>query len=131
MIIAVDTLREELSAYVDRLKLGGWPGMYRYSMSCSRATLYSSTYAARILSLFGDIESLPETDVEAWADYSYGHPELSSVAGESGLFPTWFRLLALALIGKALPRHPLGRYAWHFDNCPGPQVWIENGLSTD
>ncbi|MBT5604461.1 MAG: hypothetical protein HN742_12940 [Lentisphaerae bacterium] len=57
--------------------------------------------------------------------YSYGHSGLSNAVERSGLFPTWFRLLSLALIGKALPKHPLGRYAWHFDNCPGPQIWID------
>ena len=56
-------------------------------------------------------------------DNSYGHPELSNPAGTSGLFPTWFRLLNLAQIGKALPDHPLGKHPWHFDRCPGPQIW--------
>ncbi len=57
--------------------------------------------------------------------YAYGHPELSNPADISGTFPTWFRLLSLAQIGKALPEHPLGTYAWHFDRCPGPQIWNE------
>jgi hypothetical protein len=57
--------------------------------------------------------------------YAYGHPELSSEKSRSGLFPTWFRLLNLALIGKALPTHPLGGHPWRFDRCPGPQVWNE------
>lgn len=55
--------------------------------------------------------------------YSYGHEQLSNPEGVSGTFPTWFRLLSLAQIGKALPDHPLGRYPWHFDRCPGPQLW--------
>jgi hypothetical protein len=59
--------------------------------------------------------------------YSYGHPQLSNPADICGLFPTWFRTLNVALLGKALRDHPLGRYAWHLGRCPGPQVWWEPG----
>jgi hypothetical protein len=55
--------------------------------------------------------------------YAYGHEQLSNPEGVSGTFPTWFRMLSLAQIGKALPDHPLGQYPWHFDRCPGPQLW--------
>jgi hypothetical protein len=39
------------------------------------------------------------------------------------MFPTWFRALSLALIGKALPGHALGRVDWKFVRCPGYQFW--------
>jgi len=39
------------------------------------------------------------------------------------MFPTWFRLLSLALIGKTLPEHELGQISWHFMQCPGAQFW--------
>ncbi len=53
--------------------------------------------------------------------FEYGHPHLHAPAGAGGMFPTWFRLLSLALIGRALPGHPLGDIPWHFVRCPGYQ----------
>ncbi|NQU42497.1 hypothetical protein HQ520_04375 [bacterium] len=38
-------------------------------------------------------------------------------------FPTWFRLLSLALTVKALPEHPLALIPWQFPRCPGMQFW--------
>ena len=55
--------------------------------------------------------------------FEYGHPTLRSEAGQGAMFPTWFRLLSLALIGKALPGHPLARVPWRFVRCPGMQFW--------
>ncbi len=55
--------------------------------------------------------------------FVYGHPALRSEAGQGAMFPTWFRLLSLALIGKALPSHELGRVPWRFLHCPGMQFW--------
>ncbi|MHB9134185.1 MAG: hypothetical protein ACYDBB_24200 [Armatimonadota bacterium] len=53
--------------------------------------------------------------------FEYGHPALHGAAGQGAMFPTWFRLLSLALIGKALPNHPLGQIPWQFVRCPGMQ----------
>ncbi len=53
--------------------------------------------------------------------FEYGHRELRSEAGQGAMFPTWFRLLSLALIGRALPDHDLGKMAWRFVHCPGMQ----------
>jgi hypothetical protein len=53
--------------------------------------------------------------------FEYGHLALRSEAGQGALFPTWFRLLSLALIGRAMPDHPLGRVPWQFVWCPGMQ----------
>jgi hypothetical protein len=55
--------------------------------------------------------------------FEYGHPALRGEAGQGAMFPTWFRLLSLALIGKALPGHALGRVPWQFVRCPGMQFW--------
>ncbi len=55
--------------------------------------------------------------------FEYGHAQLRGTASQGAMFPTWFRLLSLALIGKALPAHPLGRLSWHFVRCPGMQFW--------
>lgn len=57
------------------------------------------------------------------APFEYGHPELRGEANQGAMFPTWFRLLSLALIGKALLEHPLGQIPWHFVPCPGTQFW--------
>jgi hypothetical protein len=54
-------------------------------------------------------------------DFEYGHPQLRGEAGVGAMFPTWFRLLSLALIGRALSEHPLASIPWHFVRCPGYQ----------
>ena len=55
--------------------------------------------------------------------FEYGHPQLRGDKGQGAMFPTWFRVLSLALIAKALPEHPLGRVPWRFVRCPGMQFW--------
>ncbi|MBM3499127.1 MAG: hypothetical protein FJX74_10705 [Armatimonadetes bacterium] len=55
--------------------------------------------------------------------FEYGHPEFTAERGVGGLFPTWFRTLSLALIGKALPNSAVGGYDWAFLECPGYQFW--------
>lgn len=57
--------------------------------------------------------------------FEYGHPQLRGEAGQGAMFPTWFRLLSLALIGKALPAHSLAQQPWQFVRCPGMQFWKE------
>jgi hypothetical protein len=59
------------------------------------------------------------------AAFEYGHAELRAGNGRGGMFPTWFRLLSLALLGRALPDHPLASMDWQFVNCPGMQFWRE------
>lgn len=53
--------------------------------------------------------------------FEYGHPDLRGPAGAGAMFPTWFRTLSLAMLGKGLPDHSAGRYPWHFCRCPGYQ----------
>jgi len=55
--------------------------------------------------------------------FEYGHPQLRGASDRGAMFPTWFRLLSLALIGKVLPEHPLGAVGWRFARCPGMQFW--------
>ncbi|MBN1554303.1 MAG: hypothetical protein JXA11_06130 [Phycisphaerae bacterium] len=50
--------------------------------------------------------------------FEYGHPELASGKNIGAMFPTWFRTLSLALLGKALH---FGN--WNFIHCPGYQFW--------
>jgi hypothetical protein len=59
--------------------------------------------------------------------FEYGHPQLRGEAGQGAMFPTWFRLLSLALIGMALPDSPLGQLDWQFTTCPGMQFWRPYG----
>jgi len=56
-------------------------------------------------------------------EFTYGHPEMRSERNQSAMFPTWFRTLSLALIGKVLPEHPLAALPWRFVRCPGMQFW--------
>lgn len=59
--------------------------------------------------------------------FEYGHPQLRGERNTGTMFPTWFRTLSLAIIGKALPEHPLRQIAWRFVRCPGFQFWNEEG----
>jgi len=55
--------------------------------------------------------------------FEYGHPELTSPFGRGAMFPTWFRTLSLALLGKALPDTWTGQIPWYFVRSPGYQFW--------
>jgi hypothetical protein len=57
------------------------------------------------------------------AAFEYGHPQLTSAAGQGALFPTWFRLLSLALIDRALPAQSGQLSRVNFVRCPGMQFW--------
>jgi hypothetical protein len=59
------------------------------------------------------------------APFEYGHPALRGEAGQGAMFPTWFRLLSLALIGRTLAGHLLRGIPWQFVRCPGMQFWTE------
>ncbi|MCK4982171.1 MAG: hypothetical protein KAS17_04555, partial [Victivallaceae bacterium] len=47
-------------------------------------------------------------------EYSYGDPQLKHEKNASGMFPTWFRILSLAVTAQILPDTALGCYPWHF-----------------
>ena len=55
--------------------------------------------------------------------FEYGHPQLNGDKNTGAMFPTWFRTLALAILGKVLPLSPVGSYPWNFIRCPGFQFW--------
>ncbi|WP_437222790.1 hypothetical protein SH661x_002945 [Planctomicrobium sp. SH661] len=61
--------------------------------------------------------------------FSYGHPQLTSEANGGGMFPTWFRTLTLAYLGKALPESVCGQFQWKFSRCPGLQFWDDGEMS--
>lgn len=56
--------------------------------------------------------------------FQYGHPLLSAPVDGSGMFPTWFRTLSLAYLGKALSKSHSASFDWHFSNCPGIQFFF-------
>ena len=55
--------------------------------------------------------------------FKYGHENMYSKAEESAMFPTWFRTLSLAYIGKVLPNSMVGKFDWQILECPGHQFW--------
>lgn len=55
--------------------------------------------------------------------FTYGHQLMSSKKDESAMFPTWFRTLSLAYLGKYFPDSFLGKFNWKFLNSPGLQFW--------
>ena len=58
--------------------------------------------------------------------YQYGHPQMTAGLDVGGMFPTWFRTLSLAYLGKALPDRFLGQYDWQFVRSPGVQFWRDS-----
>lgn len=92
----------------------------------SRLTAYRRTDVEAALAKAGDWVLTNRTSTGGFVFLThqpceYGHMQLRSEAGEGAMFPTWFRLLSLALIGRTLPEHPLGRLPWRFVRCPGMQ----------
>lgn len=59
--------------------------------------------------------------------FEYGHPQLHGPANEGAMFPTWFRLLALALADTAVPGSVPGGVSWQFTDSPGMQFWRPYG----
>jgi hypothetical protein len=55
--------------------------------------------------------------------FQYGHPAMRAGEGVGGMFPTWFRSLCLAYLGKGLPDSLVGQYDWQFVQSPGSHFW--------
>ncbi len=71
-----------------------------------------------------------QTDSGSWVfkrglDFKYGHSEMYAGKGVGGMFPTWFRTLSLAYLGKGLPDSIVGRYDWQFVKSPGSHFWCD------
>jgi len=118
----------------------GLPGRYRYSECCTKPTLYSSSYAAMILSLFG--EEFP--DREEWVRW------LCSFQEEDGLFRDpviygqgWYKkdllwcgrthltshiVIALACMGAAAPKEMTFLKPW--EDIDYLVSWLESRLWT-
>ena len=57
--------------------------------------------------------------------FQYGHELMRAEAEESSMFPSWFRTLALAYLGKILMGTAIGSYPWTYLSGPGLQYWKE------
>jgi len=55
--------------------------------------------------------------------FLYGHGSMFSGTNRSAMFPTWFRTLSFAWLGKVLPSSIVGGFDWRFVECPGYQFW--------
>ena len=62
------------------------------------------------------------------APFTYGHDLMHSGTNVSAMFPTWFRMLSLAILAQVLPDEAANRNKWRFCECPGMQFW--RGRST-
>ena len=61
--------------------------------------------------------------------FEYGHPQLRGEADRGAMFPTWFRLLSLAIADTAVPGSVSGHIPWQFTACPGMQFWGAPGAT--
>ena len=66
MNVTAEELRCGVLDCVRNHAVRGAPGRYLYSVACTRPTLYSSMYAARILALFNAIFALGDPDDLIW-----------------------------------------------------------------
>lgn len=62
-------LKKDLLSFVSSMELENSSFAYRYSSSCSVATLYSSVYACLTLGLLGEITGYSEETKKNWARY--------------------------------------------------------------
>ncbi len=73
--------RDGVLAFIESCRLPeAGPGCYRYSLSTTRPTLYSSCYAAMARDLLSDLDVVPVSEREAWAAYLNEHQD------EDGLY---------------------------------------------
>ncbi len=78
---AITEIRQKTLHFIGQHRFpGGKPWEYRYSLTATRPTLYSSTYAVMTRSLYNDLGSLSEEERRAWIDYFNNHQD------DDGLF---------------------------------------------
>jgi hypothetical protein len=54
--------------FVESMKLGDTPGIYQKEKGGGES-LYGSYHAAHILDMYGELEKLPTSDIDTWAEY--------------------------------------------------------------
>ena len=62
-----DRIKRTSLCFVDRMKIGHDPGIYAKEPGGGQS-FYGSYHAAHILDLFGELHSLPGSDLDRWAD---------------------------------------------------------------
>lgn len=116
----------------------GLPGRYRYSAQCTEPTLYSSSYAAMIFSLFG--EDFPDKD--EWIHWLCSHQDDDGLFRDPVIFDQgWYKrdplwcgrthltshiVIALACMGASAPKEITFLKPW--ENVDYLVKWLESRL---
>ena len=116
----------------------GQPGQYRYSCACTEPTLYSSTYAAMTLSLFG--KELPDRD--GWIQYLCDHQDDDGLFRDPAIWGVgWYKgdplwcgrthltshvVIALACLGAVAPKENTFLKPW--EDIDWLVNWLENRI---
>ena len=64
-----DRIKQVALRYVEQMKIGDVPGRYKKEAMETGPSLYGSYHAAHILDLFGELEKLPDKDLDIWAQF--------------------------------------------------------------
>lgn len=67
MVKGYERVKRTSLCFVDRMKTGDEPGVYAKEPG-GEPSFYGSYHAAHILDLFGELHTLPERDLDEWAD---------------------------------------------------------------
>lgn len=116
------------------------PGRYTYSRLCSHPTLYSSTYAAMTLSLFGEPMARSAAERAAWVAYLSGHQDDDGLFRDPAIYgqgwyagdPLWCGrphlschvLAALTCLGAVAPREI--RFLDSYRDADRLLLWLES-----
>lgn len=61
-------LKANAMAFVNAMKVGDEPGAYKKEACEDGPSTYGSYHATQVLSLFGELQKMPEKDLDAWAE---------------------------------------------------------------
>ena len=64
-----DKLKKITLGFVEKMKFSSSLFEYKYALSCHKSNIYSSVYAAMILSMYGEIDKLSNDQKKEWLDY--------------------------------------------------------------
>jgi hypothetical protein len=131
------SLNEGVSRFLDSVQISQEPWVYKYSLECSKPTLYSSAYACMIKSMLGTLPASNEVLIQ-WADYFNSFQD-----ADDGLFydpviineifsdSDWWggRHLALHMVSaytalKMRPKKPFSFLSVYYD-CKKVDEWLD------
>lgn len=79
-------IKSNALAYVQAMKVGDEPGVYKKEACETEPSTYGSYHATQILSLFGELQKFPKKDLAAWAErikaYQCGNGYFSNKAAD-------------------------------------------------